>query len=99
MMNFNYYFASEPMELETKDSSEPMDIDGIYNAIQPTDMDIDVPVPSPKRRFQDLETGSDEDEILCPPIKKKRKNVRKIIQAKRPHRQVKVVPALLYFIF
>lgn len=99
MMDFEYFFAPEPMELETTDYFKPehMEVDTIYNTDEPTNMDIDVLIPSKKRRFGDVETAKDEEQSLCPPSKKKKS--RKIIKATRPKKQVKIVPAILYIVF
>ena len=86
MMDFEYYYGPEPME-----------IDATYIAEEPIDMDIEEPSPSKKRRFTDVETHHDEEESLCP-LSKKRKG-RTFIKAKRPQRQVKAVPVLLYIVF
>ena len=86
VMDFKYYYDPEPME-----------IDATYIAEETIDMDIEELSASKKRRSTDIETHHEEEESLCPPSKKSRG--RKFIKAKRPQRQVKVVPVLLYIMF
>ena len=92
--------TTEPMEIDTTDyiqpdakyEAEPMDIeDTAYISIEPTDMDIEV--PSKKRRYADVETYDDEH-VYRPPSKKER-SIRK---GKRSQRHMMVVPAFLYFV-
>ena len=86
MMDFKYYYGPEPME-----------IGAAYITEESIDMDIENPSPSKKRRFTDVETHHDEEDSICPPSKKRKG--RKYIKAKRPRRQLKAVPVLLYIVF